>query len=222
MDIHNREQGFETDSEEERELPIFLAESDLVEGFGQNMAPRQQQKISKKRVVCKSDDFGMLLDYLEDRSNFDKLFGSGRATKVGAKYMTKAAAWDIAAAELKALGFPETNGINLQKKWYRLFLKFKEAKGVSRQTGGGLTEDELEQGITLEDKLNGICEHFYKMDALFGSRANVEPPAQSGPMGFQHFDMMSIVPSSQTQLALPPPLSTLQPPPMGTSQTLFL
>lgn len=157
-------------------------------------------KTASKRTVCNSDDFLILLEYLEDNNNFDKLFGAGRKAVGGGKYLKKEAAWEIAAAELKLLGFKETTGKNLNKKWQRYFGKYREAKRLSEQSGGGLTDDEFDKGITLEEKLNDICDHFYKMDALLGTRVNLSPPVRSGPMGFESFFRQSVPECHQPEI----------------------
>ncbi|CAM6100423.1 unnamed protein product [Calypogeia fissa] len=61
------------------------------------------------------------------------------------------------------------------KKTRRYEAKYKEARNLSTSTGTGLTEEELELGITLEDKLNKICPHFDQMHLLLGGRPNVNP-----------------------------------------------
>lgn len=91
------------------------------------MAPTQREKHAKppgKRSVCNSDDFMILLDFLEDQENWNKLFGSGKKTVVGGKFVKKQAQWDVAAAELKTRGFVETTGSNLYKKWQRYISNF--------------------------------------------------------------------------------------------------
>ncbi|KAL3678560.1 hypothetical protein R1sor_021516 [Riccia sorocarpa] len=41
----------------------------------------------------------------------------------------------------------------------------------------GLTDEDIARGITLEAKLNKACPFFYRMDALFGTKSNMVPPA---------------------------------------------
>ncbi|CAM6102103.1 unnamed protein product [Calypogeia fissa] len=53
--------------------------------------------------------------------------------------------------------------------------EYKEARNLSTSTGAGLTEEELELGISLEDKLNKVCPHFDRMHLLLGGHPNVNP-----------------------------------------------
>ncbi|CAM6084526.1 unnamed protein product [Calypogeia fissa] len=116
------------------------------------------------------------------------------------------------------MGFPETDGNALSKKWYCLFCKYKEAKNLTKETRKGLTPEESAQGLTLEDKLDSICAYFYRWDALLGTRANVTPPAIFRSMGFQNHDMATIstseVPNGTATLVPPVPC-----PPAANSPT---
>ncbi|KAL2632992.1 hypothetical protein R1flu_004471 [Riccia fluitans] len=53
---------------------------------------------------------------------------------------------------------------------------FRKAKEWSKSTNAGLTEEELERGMTIEGKLNKKCPFYFRMHALFGHHANIEPP----------------------------------------------
>lgn len=51
---------------------------------------------------------------------------------------------------------------------------------MKKDSGTGLMLIEMRAGITLESKLKKICPHFARMHALYGERANVNPPCTGG------------------------------------------
>ena len=53
---------------------------------------------------------------------------------------------------------------------------YKKAKGFQTNTGSGLIEADMQKGITLSQKLENICPHFTRVDAIYGERANISPP----------------------------------------------
>lgn len=64
-------------------------------------------------------------------------------------------------------------GDNLSKRYGRYKKRYQEALATKQDSGGGLTELEIEQGMTIEDKLERLCPHFKRMHALLGERANM-------------------------------------------------
>jgi hypothetical protein len=73
-------------------------------------------------------------------------------------------------------GFPQgISSVNLQKRFNCFVKRYKDAKDVKTDTGGGLTPEESDQGITLEEKLNKMCPYFERMHALYGDIPNVSP-----------------------------------------------
>ena len=54
--------------------------------------------------------------------------------------------------------------------------KYKKAQFASKSTGFGVTDEDIEAGITsVKEKLNSMCPYFHEMDDLFGDWADVNP-----------------------------------------------
>ncbi|CAM6114749.1 unnamed protein product [Calypogeia fissa] len=133
-----------------------------------------------EKIRLKLHDYEKILDFLEIPGNFELLTGGGRRTRIGSRFQSKGTVFKQMVVVLQAHGFPkEINGPNLGKRFNRYVKKYKEARELQNQSGGGLNEAEVDAGITLEDKLNQICPHFERMHALYGGRANVAPPVIS-------------------------------------------
>ncbi|KAL3683614.1 hypothetical protein R1sor_001636 [Riccia sorocarpa] len=122
-------------------------------------------------------DYELIVEYLEDSDHFQQIMGNGKKTKVGGKNLTKKTAFGHMAVHLAALCFPPCNGTVMGKKFDRFYDSYKHARIFYTGTGAGITEEESRSGITLEQKMNAKCPYFFRMHALFGSRATVDPPA---------------------------------------------
>ncbi|KAL3675960.1 hypothetical protein R1sor_025908 [Riccia sorocarpa] len=120
---------------------------------------------------------GSILDVCEDFDHFQQIVGNGKKTKVDGKNQTKKTAFGHMAVHLAALGFPPCNGTVMGKKFDRFYDSYKRARIFYTGIGVGITEEESRSGITLEQKMNAKCPYFFRMHALFGNRANVDPPA---------------------------------------------
>jgi hypothetical protein len=66
--------------------------------------------------------------------------------------------------------------------------KYRETRDWLASTGAGLTEAEYKKGITIEQKVEKKCPHFYVFDELMRDKPHVDPPAKTGNIGFQHLD----------------------------------
>ncbi|KAL3691188.1 hypothetical protein R1sor_004839 [Riccia sorocarpa] len=145
------------------------------------------------RYVLRDSDYELIVSYLEDPENFAALYGSGRKTKVGGKFQTKTTAFGVMAVQLQSLGFPPCTAKNLYKKVNRYKVRYETALSMLKETGGGLTDEDINRGLTIEDKLNKACPFFNRMDALFGTKANIVPPAtcELGIPGVQAIELNS-------------------------------
>ncbi|CAM6128962.1 unnamed protein product [Calypogeia fissa] len=77
-------------------------------------------------------------------------------------------------------GFPkDISPANFNKRFQRYVARYKEACEFKTQSGGGLSEDELAVGMTLEEKLNKLCPHFERMHGIYGGRPNVRPDLEA-------------------------------------------
>ncbi|KAL3694240.1 hypothetical protein R1sor_007891 [Riccia sorocarpa] len=134
------------------------------------------QKSAVRHRMTKHD-YELMISYLEVPDNFNGITGGGRKTKIGGKNFTKTTAFGHMAVSLCAQGFPTCNGSLMGKKYYRYLEMYKKARTFYLGTGAGLTDADVAARITLEEKMNRQCHFFMRMHALYGSRANIDPPA---------------------------------------------
>lgn len=172
----------------------------IREGFVRRSAPASQAnrpllvteeyRVQSEKFRLKDEDYEKIVCYLEIPENFAAVHGSGRRTKVGQKYQSKATVMKSMLAALIHHGFPkQITAPNLTKRFQRYKLRYKQAREVKTGTGAGLTEEEFAAGMTLEDKLNRLCPHFERMHALYGGRPNVSPPI-TGDVGVESEDFV--------------------------------
>ncbi|KAL2607636.1 hypothetical protein R1flu_026209 [Riccia fluitans] len=129
------------------------------------------------RYMLKESDYELIVSFLEEPENFTALFGSRGKTKIGGKHQTKTTAFAIMSMQLQSLGFPPCSATNLYKKVTCYCSRYESALSILKQTGSGLTDEEIARGLTLEAKLNKACPFFYQMDTVFGTKANMVPLA---------------------------------------------
>ncbi|KAL3681685.1 hypothetical protein R1sor_024641 [Riccia sorocarpa] len=134
-----------------------------------------QKNAARHRMTKR--DYEMIVMYLENPDNFAAINGCGRKTKITRKTLTKVTAFGHMAVTLCAQGFVKCSGVIIGKKVARYVCTYKNARAFYLSTGSGLTEAEIDAGLTLEQKMNAKCHYFFRMHALFGARANVEPSA---------------------------------------------
>ncbi|KAL3676876.1 hypothetical protein R1sor_026824 [Riccia sorocarpa] len=144
-------------------------------------------------------DYELIVTYLEVPENFAAITGNGRKTKVGWRNLTKTIAFGHMAVSLCAQGFTLCNGNTMGKivMWY--VEMYKKARIFYLSTGAGLTDADIAAGLSFEQKMERMCHFFYRMHALYGARANIEPPAvgDSGLPDACIFDTTSLFPDSQ-------------------------
>ncbi|KAI9907173.1 hypothetical protein PsorP6_016282 [Peronosclerospora sorghi] len=107
---------------------------------------------------------------MEDKSNFESVYGTSGQTKIGVPMKNKNAGLrDLAAA----LSRQSKGRLNVDHKRIkgriRTYRKnMQVALAAERSTGFGLTEKNWQKGIfTVEQKRNSICAHLERMKALF-------------------------------------------------------
>ncbi|KAL3687634.1 hypothetical protein R1sor_013943 [Riccia sorocarpa] len=133
-----------------------------------------QKNAARHRMT--KQDYEMIVMYLENPDNFAAINRCGRKTKITGKTLTKVTAFGHMAVTLCAQGFIKCSGVIMGKKVARYICTYKNARTFYLGTGSGLTEAEIAAGLTLEQKMNAKCHYFFRMHALFGARANVDPP----------------------------------------------
>ncbi|KAL3690181.1 hypothetical protein R1sor_016490 [Riccia sorocarpa] len=134
-----------------------------------------QKNAARHRMT--KQEYEMIVTYLENPDNFAAINGCGKKTKITGKTLTKVTAFGHIAVTLCAQGFVKCSGVIMGKKVARYVSTYKNARTFYLGTGSGLTEAEIDAGLTLEQKMNAKCHFFFPQHALFGARANVEPPA---------------------------------------------
>ncbi|KAL3688854.1 hypothetical protein R1sor_015163 [Riccia sorocarpa] len=122
-------------------------------------------------------DYELIVTYLEVLENFAAITESGRKTKVGGKNLTKTTAFGHMAVSLCAQGFTLCNGNIMGKKVMRYVEMYKKARIFYLSKGAGLTDADIAAGLSFEQKMERLCHFFFRMHALYGARANIEPPA---------------------------------------------
>lgn len=135
-------------------------------------------------------DYDKIVSYLEVTEHFNAVTGAGKKTTVGGKYQTKTTVFKGMLAALQHHGFPkEITAGNLIKRYQRYMKRYRDARDVKMDTGGGVTDKEMLAGVTLEEKLEHMCPHFNRMHALFGGRPNVDPPT-TGDVGVDDVEIV--------------------------------
>jgi hypothetical protein len=130
-----------------------------------------------------------ILDWLEIDKNRNLIIGAGvkNASGVEAGQKLKKVDGYKALAEHINARFHKKWDVKICQSRYRaLFKKYKDAKRAYLDVSGkkfGLTAEEIEKGMTVEEKLNGLCYCYHRWDALFGSRQNINPSCVMDSIG---------------------------------------
>ncbi|CAM6099537.1 unnamed protein product [Calypogeia fissa] len=137
-------------------------------------------QIGSDQIRLRDEHYELMVSFLEIPEKFQAITGGGRCTKVGGKYQSKAVVMRQFHAALVHRGFPkDISPPNFNKRFQRYVARYKEAREFKTQSGGGMTEDELAVGMTLEEKLNKLCPHFERMHEIYGGRPNVRPDLEA-------------------------------------------
>ncbi|KAE9269691.1 hypothetical protein PR003_g31070 [Phytophthora rubi] len=129
------------------------------------------------------DDYRIMVTWMEIKSNFNAIHGTGDKLPVGGK--PKVRKQDAFQALADHLSRKTTNasirglsGRNTQQRWRTYMRRFKKTlKARNSETGLGLTKRELAKQVSIPEKLEIMCPHFSRMLALFGEKPNVTPSA---------------------------------------------
>ncbi|MBW0545373.1 hypothetical protein O181_085088 [Austropuccinia psidii MF-1] len=137
---------------------------------------RKSQKTKGNRdttpnFTCK--DYKNICTYVESQENYDRLFVKNGKTRIGEHLLTHGGAYKIFAGYLNSLNSSlQLNGRHCSQRFTAYKKKYLATQLWANNTGAGLTEQEM--GMTLQKKLDVICPCFARMNAVFGSKANVE------------------------------------------------
>ncbi|KAG0381104.1 hypothetical protein BGX24_011511 [Mortierella sp. AD032] len=131
----------------------------------------------------KKEDLDRVLSWLEHQPNFELIHGTSGQKSVGRHIWTAASGY----AELAALvsrhnkGGLNLTGKAMRERFQRHIAKYKSVKELSSHTGFGVTDKDRKNGIyTLASKLERLCTCYQRMDALYGSKPNVNPLRSRG------------------------------------------
>ncbi|KAI9918196.1 hypothetical protein PsorP6_013162 [Peronosclerospora sorghi] len=138
--------------------------------------PGSSKTVNKAHL--KDTDLLLIVSWMEDKSNFESVYGTSGQTNIGVPIKNKTAGIrDLAAAlssQIKGSLNVDDKGIKGRIRTYRKNLQVELSK--ERRTGFGVTEEDRRKGIfTFKQKLNRICSHFDRMKALFGENPAVQP-----------------------------------------------
>ncbi|KAL3677987.1 hypothetical protein R1sor_020943 [Riccia sorocarpa] len=111
-----------------------------------------QKNAARHRMTKR--EYEMIVMYLENPDNFAAINGCGKKTKITGKTLTKVTAYGHMAVTLCAQGFVKCSGVIMGKKVARYVSTYKTARTFYLGTGSGLTEAEIDAGLTLEQKMN--------------------------------------------------------------------
>ncbi|KAA1137072.1 hypothetical protein PGTUg99_006505 [Puccinia graminis f. sp. tritici] len=137
-----------------------------------------QTSVPDANPLFNSDDYENVCGYLEEESNYTRLYGDGSKTTVGTTKVTKAAAYDMFAIFINDNSNHRLclTGSQLRQRIDGYKKRFMKAKDWAEQTGAGIEEGE--DLPTLAELLEKKCPCYERMYAIFGGKANVTPLAQ--------------------------------------------
>ncbi|KAG1694092.1 hypothetical protein DVH05_014976 [Phytophthora capsici] len=130
------------------------------------------------KVHLTNDDYRIIVGWMEEPEHFELIHGSSKKPPVGGKpKITKAAAFRMLAQHLYIYSTnpnkPELTAASMRSRWSRYKTKYtKTLKIKESETGMGLTAQESNKGMTINDKINDMCPHFERMDSLFREKPN--------------------------------------------------
>ncbi|KAG0138657.1 hypothetical protein HOY82DRAFT_534429 [Tuber indicum] len=122
-------------------------------------------RTSTENTLWTVAETAQIIEWLEEPENL-------RKTKKGSGVSKKQIVREI------ALRIPTKPEVNVGYKYDNLLKSYRAAVKLNSQSGWGLTMDDLDDGKkTLREKLLSRCGFFFRLDAIFGERPNVRPPA---------------------------------------------
>ncbi|KAL2634653.1 hypothetical protein R1flu_006132 [Riccia fluitans] len=123
-----------------------------------------------------TEDYDVVVTYIENPEQYRDITGAGKKTRIRGSTISKVRAFDIMALALSGVnGFAQVMGEEMKKRFVRYEKMYKDTRRWKDSTGTGLTDVEIQKGLTMEEKLNKLCPHFRRMDALYGKHPNIVP-----------------------------------------------
>ncbi|KAE8899426.1 hypothetical protein PF005_g6940 [Phytophthora fragariae] len=144
----------------------------------------QQLDDSASKVHLTVDDYRIIVTWMENKANFEAVHGSSDKPPVGGKPKIskdeafKRLAVYVAQKTKNAKLRRDLTGGKMRQRWRTYMQRFKRTlKARNSETGLGLTMRELAKGVSIPEKLEGMCPHFARMEGLFTHKPNVNPSA---------------------------------------------
>jgi hypothetical protein len=140
--------------------------------------PKSDSGSSSGKVHFVFTDIDIIVAWLEDEDNFDKIHGSSGKTEVGQPVKRQIYGYNELAGHYNALckGRLHLNGKAMKERFGRHYSHYLKVREESRRTGFGVTDTDRIKGIfKIERKLEDMCHCFSRMEELFGNRPNITP-----------------------------------------------
>ncbi|KAL2609434.1 hypothetical protein R1flu_028007 [Riccia fluitans] len=125
------------------------------------------------------EDYDAIVTYIENLEHYRDITGAGKNMRIEGSTISKVRAFDIMASALFGVnGFSQVTGEKMKKRFVRYEKMYKDTRRWKDSIGAGLTDVEIQKGLIMEEKLNKLCPHFQRMNALYGKRPKIVPCAE--------------------------------------------
>ncbi|KAL2654161.1 hypothetical protein R1flu_022289 [Riccia fluitans] len=126
-----------------------------------------------------TEDYDVVVTYIENPEHYRDITGAGKETRIGGSTISKIRAFDIMASALSGVnGFSQVTSEEMKKHFVRYEKMYKDIRRWKDSIGVGLSDAKIQKGFTMEEKVNKLCPHFQRMDALYGKCPNIVPCAE--------------------------------------------
>lgn len=133
------------------------------------------------RTHLTKEDYANIVTWLENPPNLTAIEGTSGKTSVGRGMKGSAQGFrDLGAyVTWKSGGRLKLDGKAMRERFARYKKLYVDTRALFDHTGFGVTEKDAKKGIfLLSHKLESECPHYDRMHALFGGKANIEPPVE--------------------------------------------
>lgn len=106
------------------------------------------------RWKLKRSEYALILDYSKVRENYNVTFGAGRNSRSGQRIHSEKTMFTSTAAMLAKHYFPRMDGADIAKRVKGHQDIYKKVLVFKNSSVGGMCEEKLQAGVTLEGKLD--------------------------------------------------------------------
>ncbi len=144
-------------------------------------AAAEEAEATSDKTHTTDEQCSAMLDWMEIPGNNSIIFGSAgmNATVAHGNKLKKIQGFALMATYVnKKVPDKFWTPLKAQNRWNGYVVSFKAAQVVESKhsTGDGLSEKDINAGIyTIEQKLEGLCFSFDRMQELLGYRQNINP-----------------------------------------------